>query len=61
MRACAALLLLLQARLWQNQSQTYGTLIPNDTMALLLGLVGGFWGVCVGGGGGGSWGGWGLP
>lgn len=29
----------LQVRLWQNQTMTFGTLIPNDTIAILLGLV----------------------
>ena len=28
-----------QARLWQDQKLTYGTLIPNDTIAILLGMV----------------------
>jgi hypothetical protein len=33
------LLLSLQERLWQNQLMAYGTVVPNDTMAFLLGLV----------------------
>ena len=30
---------MLQARLWQNQTNTYGTLIPDNSISLLLGLV----------------------
>lgn len=29
----------LQARLWQDQKMTYGTLLPDNTISLLLGLV----------------------
>ncbi len=31
--------LALQARLWQDQTMTYGTLIPDNTISMLLGLV----------------------
>lgn len=29
----------MQDRLWQNQTMAFGTLIPDNTIAILLGLV----------------------